>query len=103
MAKILSDIYEATLHQVRYLGLSASTAEKIARFLLDWPALEQRQNGNPRQDIALTHKEIAEMIGSSRETVTRILARFKRKKLLQGNGSQLRILNRAGLQDLVTR
>jgi aryl-alcohol dehydrogenase-like predicted oxidoreductase len=36
MAEILSDTYEATLHQVRYLGLSASTAERVARFLHVW-------------------------------------------------------------------
>jgi CRP/FNR family transcriptional regulator, cyclic AMP receptor protein len=40
MAEILSDTYEATLHQVRYLGLSASTAEKIARFLLELRCFE---------------------------------------------------------------
>jgi CRP/FNR family transcriptional regulator, cyclic AMP receptor protein len=102
MAEILSDIYEATLHQVRYLGLSASTAEKVARFLLEAPVFEQRHNHQTRQEIPVTHKEIAEMIGSSRETVTRILARFKREKLVQGNGSGLRILNPAGLEDLLT-
>ena len=102
MAEILSDTYEATLHQVRYLGLSASTAEKIARFLLELRCFEEHSNGHGTPEISLTHKEIAEMIGASRETVTRILARFKREKLISGNGSGLRILSRPGLENLLT-
>jgi CRP-like cAMP-binding protein len=34
-----------------------------------------------RIKLALTHKEIAQMIGSSRETVTRLLADFRRRQL----------------------
>jgi CRP-like cAMP-binding protein len=46
VAEILSEIYLATLHQVRYLGLSASTAEKLARFLLESPAARSQSNGH---------------------------------------------------------
>jgi CRP/FNR family transcriptional regulator, cyclic AMP receptor protein len=101
VAEILSEIYEATLHQVRYLGLSASTAEKLARFLLESPFAQSQNNGHLVQGLPLTHKEIAEMIGSSRETVTRVFARFKRENLVQVHGSGLRIVNRAGLEQLL--
>jgi CRP/FNR family transcriptional regulator, cyclic AMP receptor protein len=46
VAEILSEVYKATLRQVRYLGLSASTAEKLARFLLELP-LARSQNKWP--------------------------------------------------------
>jgi CRP/FNR family transcriptional regulator len=42
------------------------------------------------------------MIGSSRETVTRLLADFRRKQLLQVMGSTLIIKNKAALESIVT-
>jgi len=101
VAEILSEVYKATLRQVRYLGLSASTAEKLARFLLELPLARAQNNGHLHAALPLTHKEIAEMIGSSRETVTRMFARFKRENLVKVNGSALIIANRAGLEALL--
>ncbi|MEO6802929.1 MAG: helix-turn-helix domain-containing protein [Granulicella sp.] len=42
---------------------------------------------------ALTHKELANMVGNSRETVTRMLGRFKRDKLIQIRGSSILLLS----------
>jgi CRP/FNR family transcriptional regulator, cyclic AMP receptor protein len=98
VAQILSEIYHATCQEVRYLGLSGSAAEKLARFLLDW-ADNHRENGQPsRTVLTLTHEEIAEMIGASRETVTRLFADFKRKHLIEVRGSTLVISNKPGLR-----
>lgn len=101
IAQILSQVYRATLSEVRYLGLSASTAEKLARFLLDLPASPVPGNGHIRATLALTHREIAEMIGASRETVTRLFASFKRDRLLEFHGSTLIIANKTGLEKLL--
>ena len=40
------------------------------------------------------------MIGTSRETVTRLFADFKRRKIVQANGSTLLIRNKGALQAL---
>jgi CRP/FNR family cyclic AMP-dependent transcriptional regulator len=101
IAEILNQIYQATLSEVRYLGLSASTAEKLARFLLDLPANPTQDNGQIRATLTLTHKEIAEMIGASRETVTRLFASFKRKRLVEVRGSTLIIANKTSLEELL--
>jgi hypothetical protein len=37
----------------------------------------------------MTHEEIAQMIGSSRETVTRLLSERKKKELIRLEGSNL--------------
>jgi len=42
------------------------------------------------------------MIGASRETVTRQLAAFRKKRFIQKNGSTLVVLNRGALESLVT-
>ena len=101
IAEILTQIYQTTLSEVRYLGLSASTAEKLARFLLDLPADPTQDRGQIRATLRLTHKEIAEMIGASRETVTRLFARFKHERLIKVRGSTLIIANKAGLEKLL--
>jgi CRP/FNR family cyclic AMP-dependent transcriptional regulator len=101
VAEILSDIYYATCREVRYLGLSGSASAKLARFVLDLTG-ERGQvitNGEPlRATLTLTHEEIAEIIGASRETVTRTFADFKRKKLLRVAGSTLVITDKPGLE-----
>lgn len=101
VAQMLSEICHATYQEVRYLGLSATAAEKLARFLLDRPTNQPEQNGQVRFTMALTHQEIAETIGTSRETVTRLFADFKRRGLLEIRGATMIISNRAHLQKLV--
>lgn len=100
VARILSGMYDATFNHVRYLGLSASAPEKLARLLLDLPSTDANGHGTMKM-IPLTHKEIAEMIGSSRETVTRLFTRFKREQLVQVYDSRVHILDREGLQQLL--
>lgn len=101
VAQVLSEIYHATCQELRYLGLSGSAAQKLARFLLDWAASHSDDKGGARSTLTLTHEEIAEMIGASRETVTRLFADFKRKHLIQVRGSTLVISNKKGLQQFL--
>jgi len=58
---------------------------------------------NPTQvKLALTHEEIGQMIGTSRETVSRLFAGFKKQHLIQQNGCTLVIPNRVALESLIT-
>lgn len=104
-AEMLTDIYHATYQEVRYLGLAGSAAEKLARFVLDHAGEHGKAKGTGkdplRAPLTLTHEEIAEMIGSSRETVTRLFSDFKRKRLLEVHGSTLVITNKAGLEHIL--
>jgi CRP/FNR family transcriptional regulator len=99
-AEILSDIYHNTLAEVRYLGLSASAAQKLARFLLDLLANEAPENGRTRSTLTLTHREIAETIGASRETVTRLFAQFKQKGWIEVHGSSVGLKDKAALENV---
>lgn len=84
-AALLSEIYHAARQEVRYLGFSKTAAETVARFLLDITAA--KMDGLRSIKVTLTHQEIGEMIGASRETVTRLLARLKRRNLLEAHGA----------------
>ena len=64
VAEQLSEKYNTACHEVRSLGLSHSAGEKLARLLLEWSS----RNGDAakteqRVKLALTHEEIAQMIG----------------------------------------
>src|SRR6516162_2092065 len=102
VAQHLAENYHHALSEMRTIGLSHSAGEKLARFLLDWIAEHHTGNGEIKVKLTLTHEEIAQMIGASRETVTRLLTDFKKKQLLQIKGSTVIIKNRAGLESVVS-
>jgi CRP/FNR family transcriptional regulator len=101
MQQISSD-YASTCREIRDLILSDSAAEKLARLLVN--LLDQNADSrNPGQmKLALTREEIGQMIGTSRETVSRLFAGFKKQRLIQQNGSTLVIPNRLALESLIT-
>ncbi|HXY14490.1 MAG TPA: Crp/Fnr family transcriptional regulator [Terriglobales bacterium] len=86
---------------IRSIGLSHSVSEKLARLLLQWSTDGRVVDGTVRLKLALTHEEMAQLIGTSRETVTRTLSDFKKQHVLEVNGSTLVIRNKAGLERLV--
>jgi CRP/FNR family transcriptional regulator, cyclic AMP receptor protein len=75
---------------IRCLGLSASVEEKLARLLLHWTG-ETRSlpHRDTRLKMPYKHEEIAQMIGSTRETVTRLLGALKKKKVVEIKGATL--------------
>ena len=102
-AQQLSEKYQSAQREIRSLGLAQTTGEKLAKLLLDWC----ERNGETtargiRLKVLLTHEEIAQMIGTTRETVTRIISDFKRRKILDVKGSTVNILLRQTLADMVT-
>lgn len=84
--------------QLRTVALSNSAPEKLARLLLDWCENGQETQQGCRMRFALTHEQIGEFIGASRETVTRTLTNFKRTRLIKFEGTTLTIPNRAALE-----
>jgi CRP/FNR family transcriptional regulator len=98
----ISQDYASTCREIRDLILSDSASEKLARLLVGW--LDQNTDArNPSQmKLALTHEEIGQMIGTSRETVSRLFAGFKKQHLIQQTGATLVIPSRMALESLIT-
>jgi CRP/FNR family transcriptional regulator, cyclic AMP receptor protein len=98
----ISQDYASTCREIRDLILSDSASEKLARLLMGWLD-ENTQSKTPCQvKMALTHEEIGQMIGSSRETVSRLLAGFKKQRIIQQTGSTIMIPSRTALESLIT-
>jgi len=55
-------------------------------------------NGRIHLKVTFSHEEIAEMIGTSRETVTRLLKDFRQRELISLKGSDLYINDRGKLE-----
>lgn len=100
-ARLLAREVGTTFADVYDLLLARSSTEKLARLLLSWVAGEPR-NRDLRVATDFTHEEIAQMIGSSRETVTRLLSDMKRRDLIRLEGSTLVIPNRIALQAIAS-
>lgn len=103
MARQLSENCSAAHRDIRSLGLSQTAQEKMARLLLDWC----ERGGQPsdkgmRLKVLLTHEEIAQMIGATRETVTRVISDFKSRRLIDVKGSTFLIGNVSALEQMVT-
>jgi CRP/FNR family transcriptional regulator, cyclic AMP receptor protein len=96
----LSRDYSAACSQVRTLGLTRKATKKVARFLLDWAARGRDSSPELSVSLPLTHEEIAQAVGLTRETVTRTLAEFKHKKLITMAGPDVIICNRPALHSL---
>jgi CRP/FNR family transcriptional regulator, cyclic AMP receptor protein len=97
-AEQLSQNYHMACEQVRSLGLAHSAMGKLAGFLLWWAGRGQPTKQGTRVVLTLTHEEIGQMIGLSRETVTRTMSDFKRHQLIGTKGATLVIENTAALQ-----
>jgi len=99
-AQHLSRDCQSAYDVIRSIGLSHSASEKLARLLLQWTCDGKVVDGCIRVKLALTHEEIAQLIGSSRETVTRTLSDFKKKHVVDLSGSTLKVQDKAALERL---
>jgi CRP/FNR family transcriptional regulator len=90
--------YSRACEQLRTLGLAITAQAKLARLLLEWCAGGHETERDNRFTIFLTHEEIGECIGTSRETVTRTLNDFQHRLLVELRGSTLVISNRVALE-----
>lgn len=101
VAEQLSRNYYTAYEEIRTLGLTTSPAEKLAKLLLSWHPAKVPASGPVEIKLTLTHEEIAEMLGITRETVSRLFSDFKKKQLIQVKGSTLLMRNKSALERMV--
>ncbi|HUA14651.1 MAG TPA: Crp/Fnr family transcriptional regulator [Verrucomicrobiae bacterium] len=101
VAQQLSRNYFTAYEEIRTLGLAASPSEKFAKLLLSWSTRTPQNDGSAQLKLTLTHEEIGEIIGTTRETVSRLFSEFRRKQLVQLKGATLVIRSRPALEEIV--
>jgi CRP/FNR family transcriptional regulator len=92
--------YKMACRQVSLLGLCRSASERLAQFLLNWSSPKAYCDGLSVW-LGLTHEEISQVAGTTRETVTRTLGHFRKKGWASLAASKLVIQNREAIEKLV--
>lgn len=84
--------------RIRLLGQGRSVAERVAGYLLE---VEDDQRTSPEHsfEIRMTHEELAQELGLSRESVCRALSVFRRSGAVRIHGCRWTIIDRAALED----
>jgi CRP/FNR family transcriptional regulator len=93
----LSRQHTRTCERLRIVGLTSSATARLAQLLLGWCTEGRETGGGTEIRFLLSHGEIGECIGASRETVTRTLTDFKQRNLVEVNGSILTVPNQDAL------
>jgi CRP/FNR family transcriptional regulator len=89
--KILSQEMGDLTERMRSLLLLQTMSSRLANLMLEWGSQ------SVRIDRVFTHEEIAQMICSSRETVTRLLATMSRREMIAVTSDSILIRDHAAL------
>ena len=101
VAQHISRSYHCANTLIRTIGLSGNVHERLARLLIQRCEKDGiRVAGGVRLRFAMTHEEIAQMIGSSRETVTRAFGDLRRQELVERRGRNLLVRDMEALSGL---
>jgi CRP/FNR family transcriptional regulator len=98
VAQVLAELYDVAQEERRSSLFRASTAQRLARFVLSLSAQLPEDCG--QLHVGLTHEEIGNIIGTARETVSRTLGVLKNRKILVLRCSKLIIHNRSALRNI---
>ena len=99
-AKLVSEACYFILGKMSAVDLSQSAAQRLARCLVGMLAHNTGQGGEAPSKLDLSQETLAQMVGLSRETVTRLLSRLRRSRILEWKRSGLVIRNRNALEKL---
>jgi CRP/FNR family transcriptional regulator, cyclic AMP receptor protein len=89
--KLLSQELSELTARTRLLLLPQTASSRLAKLMLEWGSQ------SVRIDRVFTHEEIAQMICSSRETVTRLLASMSRRDIIAVTSDSILIRDHAAL------
>lgn len=99
-AKALSDEYKAAYADARRLALSGSVPGRIAGLLLEWGRSASCGKSDMRFNLVLTHDDLANFTGTSRETVSRTLSMLQKDNFIRIHGAAVHILLPKKLEEL---
>lgn len=99
-ARTIAAEYQSAVLSARRVALSGSAAGKLASVLVEWAHRVSPAGSALRFTMSLTHEELANMAGLSRETVTRLLGRFKGEGWIRVAGSTIEIVDEVGMERL---
>jgi CRP-like cAMP-binding protein len=88
---------ENKIEQLIFKDVNAKLAELLLRLATEYGIEDSR---GTLVSLKITHQEMANLIGSTRETVSLTLSQFKRRGLIQTDGRKVILADREGLRAL---
>jgi CRP-like cAMP-binding protein len=88
---------ENKIETLIFKDVNAKLAELLLRLAVEYGVEDER---GTLVALKITHQEMANLIGSTRETVSLTLSQFKRKGLIQTDGRKVILADREGLKAL---
>lgn len=99
-AQLVSEACYFILGKMSAVDLSQSAAQRLARCLVGLLAHNTGPEPEAPSKLDLSQETLAQMVGLSRETVTRVLSRLRRRRILEWKRSGLVIRDRSALEKL---
>ena len=104
VAEHLSMELHKAWEQTRMVALAPNSRAKLAQLLLGRAShLGRETPDGVSVPLNMTQEEIGETIGASRETVSRLLAEFRRSRLIRVKGGSVLLLRPEELRDLTSK
>lgn len=100
---LLSQELTEITDRAKSLLLPQTVTGRLAKLLLEWSKRDTSHPSQVRLDRVLTHEEIAQMICSSRETVTRLLASLTKQQVIRITADSFLICDRIALENIAER
>src|SRR5262249_46842015 len=98
LAQELSLEYASLCEEMSALGLQRSAMSRLAKLIIGWAEGLDAGKGSVQMECGHTHEVMAQMIGSSRETVTRLLHQLRHQKVATIKDEILTISNFSALR-----
>ena len=101
--RVLSQELSEVTDRAKLLLLSQTVIGRLAKLLLEW----SKTNGSDATETTrvarfFTHEEMAQMICSSRETVTRLLALLSRQRIIRMTPDSILVSDRGALEKIAS-
>jgi CRP/FNR family transcriptional regulator len=99
-AELISRECQDAYSVVRSVCFPHSASARFAKLLLASVKDLQATNGVLHARLALTHEEIAQLVGTTRETITRTLSDLRKKEIVEQQGAMWVIHDKSALERL---
>jgi CRP/FNR family transcriptional regulator len=99
--QMLEKEYQAALLSARRLALSGSARGRLAQLLLDWAIASSDDKRKLRLLMTLRHDELANIVGTTRETVSRLLNQLEQGGFIRRKGAYVTLLKPDKLKELI--
>jgi CRP/FNR family transcriptional regulator, cyclic AMP receptor protein len=100
VAQQISEGYRVACQEARWVGLTRTADQRLAKLLLDWSQGNDAAQPESYVELTFTQEQIGQLIGTTRETVTRVMREFRNRHIIELAGPVLIIRNRSELEEI---